>query len=171
MKITHVLIAACIGAGALAAPAQRPPAPVFSPAVWGVHISTSSNNLRTDQVVASLTTARATEISRIEVEVAWGPLEYVFDPFPGQQTACTRNPTISVTEGTTVFTLPLNSPLLVATGSAVVPDGSSTDSGPISVVFPADSRIKVLLVPGDLDDYPSHSRCDFSDANITIQYR
>ena len=114
--------------------------------------------------VSSFTPSGDITVVRIEAEASRGPSREISSS-PPTFVACATQPAIRVTNGTTSYDVPFANPT-----SWTLTGGSSTDSGPLNVPFPANSRIRLVLISGTPMDY-STGLCEIQDVSISVQYR
>jgi hypothetical protein len=114
------------------------------------------------KVFASFTPFGDITVTRIQAEVGIGPHVSAISGYE----RCSVPPSIRVTNGSTSYTLPLAEPRNLQLPHG----GSSSDSGPLDLVFPANGRIEMILLPPAEIDFPNHW-CDIQDVNLTVQYR
>lgn len=133
-------------------------------AIWSTYIPgvTAYDPLRGLSDVASQFVAEHDiVVTRIEVNVVQGPSAAIS---PG--TFCTTNPALVLSDGTTSTSITLANPT-----NWFGP--SFTDSGPISVSFPAGATVQLKVVQGTPDNFSSAQEddCPAGDVNVVVQYR
>ncbi len=129
--------------------------PLHAQSVWSSKIDTfgnfvpSSFNPHATGIVSIFTPATGITINRIELHGINGENGVVCSPLAA----------IRVTDGTSSAALVI--PNFVATDGN--PGPVSSDSGPISLAFPAGDRLRLVAVPGS-------SGCNPYEINVVVQY-
>jgi hypothetical protein len=161
-----VLALLAAAAGLAQGPKGTAPA---GPMLWNVFVaddidvvSTNTHPGLPSKVFASFTPSGEIRVTQIQAETRYGP--NVFADSGYEQ--CSVPPSILVTNGKTSYTLALTHPPDLSQPLV----GSSSDSGPLDLVFPSGNRIEVILLPPAERDFPSHF-CRVEGVNIAIQYR
>lgn len=160
---------------------QGPPGPMgptgpagpaaLSLGLWNAYLyndllpnSTRTNCDFGEHTLSSFTPSGDITVVRIEAEASEGPVREIGGT-PPTYVACATQPKIRVTNGTTGYDVPFANPRNWPSDR-----GSSTDSGPLNVPFPANSRIRLVLVAGTpMVCYTDI--CYISDVDFTVQYR
>ncbi|SRR5258708_5909437 len=126
-----------------------------------------SSQPATSNVVSRFTPARAIKVTRIEVQAAQGVERFVFSP-SFAVLPCTKPLAFKITDGSNSFTLPLPSAGTLIAGAF---NPSSADSDKLSLAFPADAKIEMTVLLGDLPAQDgSVGGCVAGNINVTVQY-
>jgi hypothetical protein len=126
-----------------------------------------SSQPATSNVVSRFTPARAIKVTRIEIQAAQGTERFIFSP-SFAVVACTKPIAFKITDGSKSFALPLPSAGTLIAGAF---NPSSADSDKLSLEFPADAKIEMTVVLGDLPAPDgSVGGCVAGNINITVQY-
>jgi hypothetical protein len=124
------------------------------------------------QVVTRFTPAVSITVTCIQVETSVGPARWSgASPSQAVPVACTENPGLRVSDGTTSYDIRLPTPAQVGI-NGVSP--VTTDTGPINVAFPAGAGITLSVLPGDPDESTADqvlTACSAGASNVTVQYR
>ncbi len=126
------------------------------PMLWNAHMGSGFYPPPPVLRVASFTPSGEIILTRIEVDIVQGP--YAFR-YPASAVRCAVTQSLQLTNGNVTYTQPLSHPQDLPQDLS-----SRTDSGPLSVKFPANSRIDLLLLAGSPD-------CDIVNVNIAVQYK